>query len=409
MAGLSHDEVEPAPLFTGPVERPRLGWGRSEAELPGVRSVFVGADGEVVDGLPAESAEARYRYDVDVSSHTLFVKQRLPDRDGAVFTVWAWLGWHVHDPVAVVRGRLANGETAVATEVSARIREIVEQYGSDERDDAIVEINATFGRGLVLLPEFTVEGLYSSLEAPDPAVVQRDLELLAPVRVIDMSRLASAADRGLPYPDESGLEAASWGKPVPPRPGFLFEDDSETTTQWVMVRTYLSEEGGHEEIERALLALLDSVGLEVEWMSRPEYGSWFRRYLIRAKNSAEVREQLAKIERVVDMRTTLTAQAQIDASQGDVVAKLVVALEKTPKAVIQVGSVLMVKTGAALVVRNLTQRELAAYERNPGAFRDPESALAQLEVFHDVAPTPPVPSLGGPAHESHGGDAFLSP
>ncbi|MEZ0112518.1 hypothetical protein ABH920_006540 [Catenulispora sp. EB89] len=190
---------------------------------------------------------------------------------------------------------------------------------------------------------------------------------------------------------------ASAARPWPPHPdGHGLDDDPTATKQCLLVRTYLTEEGGQDEIEQALFAVLDSVGLDVELMSRPEHGSWFRRYLIRAKGSAEAREQLAKIERAVDVRINLTAQVQIDASQGDVVAKLIVSLEKPPNAVIQVGSVLMVKTGAALVVRNLTQRELAACARTPGAFRDSETAPAQLEPFHEIAAGKPVSSLGGP-------------
>ena len=140
--------------------------------------------------------------------------------------------------------------------------------------------DATFGRGLVLTPEFTVEGLYSSLETPDLATVQRDLDLPAPVRVIDMSLPASAARPWPQPPDGHGLD-----------------DDPTATTQCLLVRTYLTEEGGQDEIEQALFAVLDSVGLDVEWMSRPQHGSSFRRYLIRVKGSAEAREQLAKIER----------------------------------------------------------------------------------------------------------------
>lgn len=58
---------------------------------------------------------------------------------------------------------------------------------------------------------------------------------------------------------------------------------------------------------------------------------------------------------------------------------MITALDKTRNAIIQIGSVLLVKVDDRLVVRNLTQVELAHWERNPALFRDPAAALDELQ------------------------------
>lgn len=51
----------------------------------------------------------------------------------------------------------------------------------------------------------------------------------------------------------------------------------------------------------------------------------------------------------------------------------------TPNAVIQIGSVLLVKVDGIPRVRNLTQAELAYLQRNPELFRDPAAVLHILQ------------------------------
>lgn len=81
-----------------------------------------------------------------------------------------------------------------------------------------------------------------------------------------------------------------------------------------------------------------------------------------------------------------------DEVTSDAIAKLITALTDTSSAVIQVGSVLLVKVEGTILVRQLTQRELAHWHKNPGLFTDPADALAELQraTNTDREPVPPT-------------------
>jgi len=156
-----------------------------------------------------------------------------------------------------------------------------------------------------------------------------------------------------------------------------FEDDGDL----VPVRIFLSSDAPREEVERAVANLLDTFELDVRVVYDGEIGSWFHELFIRARQRGTLGDQLTKLERAIDLQTHLRTQSEVDERQGDVVAKLITSLENTPNAVIQIGSVLLVKISGDILVRNLTQRELAIYERNPALFRDPATARKLLESF----------------------------
>ncbi len=59
------------------------------------------------------------------------------------------------------------------------------------------------------------------------------------------------------------------------------------------------------------------------------------------------------------------AQAEVDAAQGRAVAELITSLTSTPNAMIQAGSLLVIKIDGEIIVRNPTQAELLHLERNP--------------------------------------------
>lgn len=173
--------------------------------------------------------------------------------------------------------------------------------------------------------------------------------------------------------------------------------DADTDTGYdansARVRVYLDDATDSEAVESALTEVLRAFDIEVVRRLDPIIGSWFRELFIRGKRSDSLKGQLAKLERAIDLQTHLRTQAQIDADQGGAVAKLITALEKTPNAVIQSGSLLLVKVGDNLAVRNLTQRELVLYERDPRIFRDPAAAFDLLqelaeEVVDDAVQNP---------------------
>jgi anti-anti-sigma factor len=153
--------------------------------------------------------------------------------------------------------------------------------------------------------------------------------------------------------------------------------------KWLTSKIYLASEDNHEAAEAALADVIRAFGLQVDMAFRPVRASWFREFLLKArkhgKTALPVENQLDKLVRTIELQALHRPQAEIDAAQGDAVAKLIIALDQTPRAVVQVGSVLLVKVDSNIVVRNLTQLELAHWERNPALFRDPDAALNELQ------------------------------
>lgn len=132
------------------------------------------------------------------------------------------------------------------------------------------------------------------------------------------------------------------------------------------------------EVEGALELLLESYGFRVEMPYRVETGSFFRKVFYSSRERLtpeEVAASLAKIERAAGVRALDLPQSQVDANRADGVAKLLAALERSPSAVIQIGSILLVKVEGTPVVMNLTPQELAELERAPSLFRTPHEVL----------------------------------
>jgi hypothetical protein len=65
-------------------------------------------------------------------------------------------------------------------------------------------------------------------------------------------------------------------------------------------------------------------------------------------------EAAAEARRAVELQVLDRFQAGIDGATSDAVAKLITALDQTSGAVIQVGSVLLVKAEETIIVRQLT-------------------------------------------------------
>lgn len=159
-------------------------------------------------------------------------------------------------------------------------------------------------------------------------------------------------------------------------------EDIEFGSHWFPARIYTSDEDAGPVVERALTELLDTLGIEVVYGFSIQRGSWFRELILRMKDSTALPtrdEVLTLMQRAIEQQVLGVPQSRIDVAQSQAIAGLLVALEKTPSAVVQSGSVLLIKVRDVVVVRNLTQLELAYWERNPGLFRDPEKALSELQ------------------------------
>ena len=168
------------------------------------------------------------------------------------------------------------------------------------------------------------------------------------------------------------------------------------------VSLYLENAEDKLEVQGALMKVLEAFDLEVRDLWPEIRGSSFRSFLARTRTSMrspEFRTRLAKIERAVELQALHKVQAEVDAAQGDAVAKLITALGSTPTAMIQIGSVLLMKIDGEVTVRNLTQLELLHLERNPALLRAPAEALHELQRLNSAAESEQKPAVeSGPSN-----------
>ncbi len=163
--------------------------------------------------------------------------------------------------------------------------------------------------------------------------------------------------------------------------------------------TYLANGGNHGEVQTALTELLHAYGLELADRDVEVRGSFFQRMRFRFRrfvSSEEVAERLHKIERGFELHLLHKQQAEIDSLQSEAVAKLLMALKDEPAALIQIGSVLLVKVDGVPVVRNLTQQELRFLERNPRLLERPAEILRSLDAAVQPEPEPVLPPAAMP-------------
>jgi excisionase family DNA binding protein len=146
------------------------------------------------------------------------------------------------------------------------------------------------------------------------------------------------------------------------------------------VRIYLQDGSDPEPIERSVLDLLDAFGFAVDHIQEPVYGSWFREFFVRPKSSpASVPHLLAELAHGLEQRGLNRLQSQVDLNQAEAVSKLLGALDRESDAIMQVGSIMLVKVQNKIIVRSLTETELAHFNQNPALFHNPQGALRILQ------------------------------
>lgn len=85
----------------------------------------------------------------------------------------------------------------------------------------------------------------------------------------------------------------------------------------------------------------------------------------------------------VQLRAPAEVQAKFDEAQGGTVAKLLTALTDTSTALIQIGSLLVIKIDGVPVVRNLTRAEVAHLKLHPYLLHDLAGCLDSLRQAAD--------------------------
>jgi len=163
-------------------------------------------------------------------------------------------------------------------------------------------------------------------------------------------------------------------------------------TRYVPVRLYFSDpvpdERTRETIISAIVDLVEPAGFERSYELPEESGSWWKRFVLRTKGfftQEEVRSRLQIAERALEVTYLDKPQAEANNLQAQAAAGLICALNSTPNACIQVGTLLLVKATdtegrSALVARTLTVDELRMIEENQAILRKPGEILEYLQT-----------------------------
>lgn len=164
----------------------------------------------------------------------------------------------------------------------------------------------------------------------------------------------------------------------------------------VAVRVYTSDTGTGSRVAEELERMLVSFGFEVCDRESPILESWFQRIRVAFKvafRSPQAADALVVAQRALEIQVYGRHQAEIDSQQGDAAAKVIESLSSTERAVVQVGSLLVVKLRGDLMMFTLSQLELAHLERR-SLFRDPERILEELQRLKE-SPQETAPPLAG--------------
>ncbi|MEV4242149.1 hypothetical protein AB0J63_01945 [Streptosporangium canum] len=145
---------------------------------------------------------------------------------------------------------------------------------------------------------------------------------------------------------------------------------------------HVSETQAGPAVRDALVDLAAAFGWTVGPDSGPIIGSFFQRLTMWTKDvatSATTKEIAEEVRRGIELATIHSQQADNDNRQAEAVAKLVQSLEGTDKAVMLVGSILIMKDDGRLSVRTLTQRQLMFLDRHATSVTDPAAVLQALD------------------------------
>ena len=148
----------------------------------------------------------------------------------------------------------------------------------------------------------------------------------------------------------------------------------------IPIRLYMSDSQDHERVEAALRDLIDEFGFKIDRESPPSFGSYWRELRARPRRSgtdpSTVHQTMAELDRMIRWHIDHDRQLTGFETEAKAIAELVSSLEATREAVIQVGSVLLIKADNIIIVRHLSPEQIASYEDNPHCFRDAHARSA---------------------------------
>ena len=159
-------------------------------------------------------------------------------------------------------------------------------------------------------------------------------------------------------------------------------------TRYVSISIYTtdSESEISAELTQALSRFLDDLGFAFADEFPAIRKSWWKRWFAKTRNALsqqEVRDRFAKAERALELAQLQQRQSEVDKNQASGAADLIRALEKSDHAVLQIGSILLLKQtrpnqGSSVISRTLSPLEMIYLERNPDILRKPDEILQTL-------------------------------
>jgi hypothetical protein len=137
-------------------------------------------------------------------------------------------------------------------------------------------------------------------------------------------------------------------------------------------------------IEASIREMLGKLGAQSFIVSEVIISSWYSSVTAIFRQASDSNAG-ATSKRAIEVQVLERFQASVDSVSGNTVANLIPALNGTRRAVIQIGSILLVKVDDTVVVRQLSPREMLHWREHPGLFKDPASALVELQRANNAS------------------------
>jgi diguanylate cyclase (GGDEF)-like protein len=147
------------------------------------------------------------------------------------------------------------------------------------------------------------------------------------------------------------------------------------------VKVYTSNNNG-EPLRDAVVELLNIYGFDVIAQAPIEYGSWFQRLTIRgheARALEKLGELAGKMERAAEVKHIQAPRSEGDEREANAIARLIEVTQCLDEVVIQMSSIIFIKTGGYVIARVLTEAEIRILNENPHLLRDPAELMDALK------------------------------
>jgi hypothetical protein len=134
---------------------------------------------------------------------------------------------------------------------------------------------------------------------------------------------------------------------------------------------------------KALDMFMKALGLTIVKKYDPEIGSFFQKIKVKfnePKTQEAINESLKRGKRVIELAILDKPQSEGDKDRAEAAASLIKLLKNSEKAVIQVGSLLLLKNSEDILVYTLSRRHLKYLEQNPKIAKSPETIIKWLAL-----------------------------